>query len=185
MQDLRFLGQTVFGIYRDECEGMSLNDINESYGVHGARCTRKSNQTGAGHPADEEVSRDEETSNDKEEIPGLAEDVRQQQQSHANEHLVHVPMHRSPFGSMEDEAMFFEMFRDLVDREIIPDGFGITPEELEQGHYPTVETIRLGRRRSTELQVSLADDIWYERACLWCQAVVCLMYFMNAGRTIT
>jgi len=71
------------------------------------------------------------------------------------------------------------MLYEMTDQEILPDGFGLTPVEWELGHYPIFETIRLGRRRSKQLNVSLADGIWYERACLWCQALVCLTHFLE------
>ncbi|KAG1851933.1 hypothetical protein F4604DRAFT_1933868 [Suillus subluteus] len=34
-KDLRFLGQTLFGVYCDDCEGIHPDVIEEYYGVHG------------------------------------------------------------------------------------------------------------------------------------------------------
>ncbi|KAN0094640.1 hypothetical protein V8E55_002927 [Tylopilus felleus] len=122
--DLRFLGQTEFGVYQDDCEG-------------------------AGHPTDEEVSGDEEDGHTAAHIADL---VNRQQQQNVNEDVVFVPSHRSPFTDPEDEATFFGMLNQAIGHQIIPDGFGLRPDEWEDGHYPIFETIRLGRRRSKELE---------------------------------
>lgn len=175
-QDLRFLGQTEFGVYQDDCEGVHPDIICDHYGVHGQPITRKRHQSGAGHPTDEEVSGDEEDGHTAAHIADL---VNRQQQQNVNEDVVFVPSHRSPFTDPEDEATFFGMLNQAIGHQIIPDGFGLRPDEWEDGHYPIFETIRLGRRRSKELEISLADEIWYERACLWCQALVCITHFTN------
>ena len=169
------MGQTQFGVYRDECDGVHLDTINRYYGVHGKPLTRQGHQSGAGHPTDEEASGDE----DNALTAQIAEFVNGQQQAHANQDAVHVPYHRTPFAHSEDEEAFFGMLYEMINHAAIPNGFGLTPAECETGDYPVFETIRLGRRRSKQLDVSLADKIWYERACLWCQALVCLMHFMN------
>lgn len=46
---------------------------------------------------------------------------------------------------------------------------------------PTFETITFGRRGSKELHVSLAEPIWFDRAKLWCQALLVLSYFLTAS----
>ncbi|KAN0075469.1 hypothetical protein V8E55_011492 [Tylopilus felleus] len=143
--DLCFLGQTEFGVYQDDCEGVHPDIICDCYGVHGQPITQVSGDEEDGHTA-----------------AHIADLVNRQQQQNVNEDVVFVPSHRSPFTDPEDEATFFGM-----------------PDEWKDGHYPIFETIRLGRRRSKELEVSLADEIWYERACLWCQALVCITHFTN------
>lgn len=159
-------------MYRDDCEGVHPDVVDRHYGVHRKRLTRKGYQLGAGHPADE-VSGDEDTM-----LPVQGADLIDRQQC-VNRDLdaVHVPSHQIPFMTPEEEAGFFAMLYKMINHEILPDGFGLMPAEWEFGHYPIFETIRLGRRQCKQLDVSLADGIWYERACLWCQALVCLTHF--------
>ena len=142
-QDLRFLGQTEFGVYQDDCEGVHPDIICDHYGVHGQPITRKRHQSGAGHPTDEEVSGDEEDGHTAAHIADL---VNRQQQQNVNEDVVFVPSHRSPFTDPEDEATFFGMLNQAIDHQIIPDGFGLRPDKWEDGHYPIFETIQLGRQ---------------------------------------
>ncbi|KAG1723232.1 hypothetical protein EDB19DRAFT_1834697 [Suillus lakei] len=64
-KDLQFLGQTLFSMYRDDCEGVhpDVIVIVEYYSVHGSPCIRQPHQTGAGHPADEEDNADDPSPN--------------------------------------------------------------------------------------------------------------------------
>ncbi|KAI6114826.1 hypothetical protein EDD16DRAFT_1430590, partial [Pisolithus croceorrhizus] len=94
--------------------------------------------------------------------------VRIQQQQHAHEGPVHVPSHQTPFVNPED---FFGVLQEVISWNIVPDGFGITSEEWEAGQYPIFETIWVGRWQPNQLEVSLAGEIWYNRAHLWCQVL--------------
>jgi hypothetical protein len=163
-------------VYQDDCEGVHPDIISEHYGVHREPVTRKRHQSGAGHPADEEASGDEED----EHTAHVADLINQQQRQNVNEDVVPVPSRRSPFTDPAEEAAFFVMLNQAINHQVIPDGFRLRPNEWEDGRYPVFETIRLGRRRSKELEVSLANEIWYKRACVWCQALVCMTYFTNA-----
>ena len=144
--------------------------------MHREPVTRKRHQSGAGHPADEEASGDEED----EHTAHVADLINQQQRQNVNEDVVPVPSRRSLFADPTEEAAFFVVLNQVIDCQVIPDGFGLKADEWEDGCYPIFETIRLGRRRSKELEVSLANEIWYKRACMWCQALVCMVYFTNA-----
>ncbi|KAH0836635.1 hypothetical protein J3R83DRAFT_8353 [Lanmaoa asiatica] len=159
-QDLRFLGQTEFGIYEDDCEGVHPEIINKYYGVCGASQDRCEDRSGAGHPVDEDDSENEDPTRMTE--VHITDLVNKQQQWHVHQDTVHVPSHKSPFHTAEDEATFFNMLGELITQEIIPGGLGLTPDEWELGYYPIFETIRVGRRRSRQLEVSLAEDIWYK-----------------------
>jgi len=54
-----------------------------------------------------------------------------------------------------------------------PPGFGLLPDEWEDGGYPAVEPIPYGRRGGTK-EISLPDHIWHPRAMLWGQALFVL-----------
>ncbi|KAG8219178.1 hypothetical protein J3R82DRAFT_4894, partial [Butyriboletus roseoflavus] len=166
-KNLHFLGQTQFGIYQDDCEGVNVDVIDKHYGVYGKPLMCKGNQSGAGHSADEEASSDE----DNAFVAQVTELINQQQQ-HIDQDAMHVPSHRTLFTNSDNEAIFFVMLYDTIGQDIIPDGFGLMPAEWKLGHYPAFEIIRLGRQQSKQLDVSLTERIWYERACLWCQALI-------------
>jgi len=92
---------------------------------------------------------------------------------------VHVPPPGNPFNSDEEEAQFYDVLQQVVIHNITPENFGLTDSEWEDGDYPIYETIHIGRRVSKELHVSLAEPIWYDRARIWCQALVTLQYFLD------
>ncbi|KAI9569824.1 hypothetical protein HD554DRAFT_1979615, partial [Boletus coccyginus] len=123
----------------DDCEGVHPNIIDQHYGIHRKRLTRKGYQSGAGHPADE-VSGDEDTM-----LPVQGADLINQQQC-VNQDLdvVHVLSHRTPFMTLEEEAGFFVMLYKMIDHEILSDGFGLMLAEWEFGHYSVFETIQVG-----------------------------------------
>ncbi|KAI5981790.1 hypothetical protein EDC04DRAFT_2593816 [Pisolithus marmoratus] len=98
-----------------------------------------------------------------------------QQREYINHATIHVPTHGKPFSS-EAEVGFFMGLREVVAQDIIPDNFGLTPTEWPSDEYPLFEIIRVGRRKDVE--ISLADPIWYSRARLWCQALSVLSFYL-------
>ncbi|KAI6031180.1 hypothetical protein BKA83DRAFT_4044964, partial [Pisolithus microcarpus] len=163
--DIRFMGQTVFGVYRDHTEQYVIDKF---YGVVYSSLTHWRCSSGV---VDDELSDDEEHAA-LEAQP--AEHIKLQQQQHIHKGPVHVPSHQMPFTNPED---FFGVLQEVIGRGVVPNGFGLTPEEWEAGQYPIFETIRVGRRQPNQIEVSLAGEIWYCRAHLWCQALFCLTYF--------
>lgn len=93
-QDLRFLGHLQFGVYRDDCEGVHPDVINEYYGVHGHMTTRKHRQTGAGHPADEE---DSDSDSDNEHPETMEQAINNQQRHQIRHEAISVPSQQNPF----------------------------------------------------------------------------------------
>ncbi|KAG1757918.1 hypothetical protein EDB19DRAFT_1901407 [Suillus lakei] len=79
-KDLQFLGQTLFSMYRDDCEGVhpDVIVIVEYYSVHGRPASRQPHQTGAGHPADEEDNADDPSPNIIENTFGTDEETQEQ-----------------------------------------------------------------------------------------------------------
>jgi hypothetical protein len=61
---------------------------------------------------------------------------------------------------------------------IVPFGYGLYPEELENDTYPQIELVRAGKRAGKVIQISLSDPIWKDRAVLWCQALHVLLHFV-------
>lgn len=168
---MRFLGQTKFGIYRDDCEGLHPDIIEEHYGVDGPPSVRQPHQSGAGHPADE----DDDVIGEAD----VAEAIVNQQCQHAHHQAVHVPSTGNPFHDHASEEDFDAVLHEVIAQDITPDNFGLTPGEWLDGQYPIYEIILVGRRASKQLHVSLAEPIWYARARLWCQALATLSHFIS------
>lgn len=145
--------------------------IEQHYGVDGVHVSRPPHQTGAGHPEDEEDP----------EGAQITDTITSQQRQYVHHEAVRVPAASGPFASDELrlEEAFYAMFRELVAEDITPYGFGLTPDEWEEGHYPVYETIRVGRRGTKDLHVSLGEVVWYNRACLWVQGLVAMTYILE------
>ncbi|KAJ7862282.1 hypothetical protein B0H14DRAFT_2349633 [Mycena olivaceomarginata] len=158
--DMQLLGQARLGIYLDECEGLHPETIENYYGVEGAA---HDGQLGAGNPADEEEPL---TLEDK----TLKFDTKQLMFQTTGTLLRMMDRQR---------AFFFAVFADVVKQGIEPAGYGLLAEEWDDDGYPDVETLRVGRRpkKDSQILVSLAQLIWFQRARLWVQGLNVLSYF--------
>lgn len=169
---MRLLGQARFGVYKDECEGIHPDVIDKYYGVHG-KSHRHVDATGAGHPDDEEDNSDSESS-DSRSTRGLAEKIAHDQMSHIRHEGIAVPVHGNPFDDDSHEQRFWRVLSEVMEKGITPEGVGLLPNEWEDATYPTFEVLRVGHKGTKEIEVSLADPIWLERAKLWGQALTVL-----------
>ncbi|KAJ7585596.1 hypothetical protein C8J56DRAFT_788316, partial [Mycena floridula] len=163
--DKRLLGMLQHGVYRDDCDGLTPEEIDENYGIHGAQRARDEGETGAGGLDDEEiplVDDDEELDSDNEEWDA-ADGI----------HLppVAVPKTRCPFDTEDDLALFQQAFQAADAANLLPDGLGLIQEEWDDGMYPSFEIIESGRKGSKELRVDLPDIVWRPRAGRWGRAL--------------
>ena len=106
-----------------------------------------------------------------------ADAITSQQQEHINHEAVLVPLHRNPFQSNE-EAIFFAGLQEVIVQDIMPDNFGLTLAKWDSDQYPVFETIHVGRCAAKDVDVLLAEPIWYTRARLWCQALSALSFYL-------
>jgi hypothetical protein len=188
---MRFLGQTMHGIYVDDCQGLHPDIIERYYGVEGTRIKQQVGQSGAGLLEDEGDLDDSDSEvgyvegeddiyteaevmdeDDWEDIQGqLAEDI-----EHNFHHSpVDVPKHSAPFRTQVAVDVFNGSLEELQAKQIIPAGFGITAVEWGNEGYPSYEVIRTGRRGRKELRIDLPDFVWRPRAELWVQALHILL----------
>ncbi|KAJ7032986.1 hypothetical protein C8F04DRAFT_1003267 [Mycena alexandri] len=170
--DMRFMGQTTEGVYReDPLDGIHPDAINRYYGVEGRRLRRGRNQTGAGVTSDDEG---EVTDSDDDER-SLEEQLENRVQDDLSRNIRHAPVkvarHRCPFQDEELQDHFLTLLDDILSRpEDLPQGYGIVDDEWEDEDYPEVEVIRPGTR-GKELRVILPRGEWYARAVRWTQAL--------------
>ncbi|KAH7903832.1 hypothetical protein BJ138DRAFT_1019989 [Hygrophoropsis aurantiaca] len=161
--DMRFMGQTQHGLYSEDCVGIDPAAINDHFGVHGPEIHRHPAQTGAGHASDE----DEEshgTDNDEAEAAQLAN-------ANSYHDPVSVPKHANPFQDEQYHQAFITALNTVVQRNMVPLGYGILQDEWDDDSYPSMEVIRSGRKRGKELRVGLPVTKWLPRAVRWCQAL--------------
>jgi hypothetical protein len=93
---------------------------------------------------------------------------------------VPVPDDTTPFPDDDAEHQFLARLQDLVEREYIPVGYGLLPEEWEGNAYPLFETLLVGRRSGgRELNISLVEPVWMHRAILWVQGLYLLTQFLQ------
>jgi len=165
---MMFFGQTEHGIYVDDCEGVHPDVINQYYGIHGHPTRRASDQTGAGHPVDEE--------GDDDGWEDIGERVAADQETHIRHEPIDVPETTDPFTNPALREAFEKSFAAVQEQGVIPPGYCLLPDEWEDGVYPSVEVIRSGRRGTKELTVSLPDFLWRPKAELWGQALSILTH---------
>lgn len=122
-------------------------------------------ETGAGHPPDERVK-------------DLADRIHSHQSRNVKHDAVQVPRHANPFDRNPDEMgkKFVSILDDVVRAEIVPEGYGMHPDEWEENYYPDTEKLVVGGQRKP-ITLSLADPIWKARATHWVQALSVLSHF--------
>ena len=107
-----------------------------------------------------------ESRSDVQPLPDTTE-IMNEQQANINWHeAIHVPLHQNPFGSDEEELLFFSDLRQTISQDLTLAGFGLMLEKWESGVYPIAETIRIGHCAAKYVEVSLADPIWFSGARL-------------------
>jgi hypothetical protein len=147
-----------FGIYRNDCEGVHPDVINEYYGVHGHMRTQQRHQTGAGHPADEE---DSDSDSDDEDPNTMVQAINNQQRHQIHHEAIGVPSQQNPFVDDATQRQFSATLDEVIAEDITPNNCRLTLDEWDGDEYPAFETITFGRRGSKELHVSLAEPIWF------------------------
>ncbi|KAJ7734873.1 hypothetical protein B0H16DRAFT_1767027, partial [Mycena metata] len=173
--DMFLLGQLEKGVYLDDCAGVHPDVIAELYGTHGAVMQRAPGETGAGQLDDEDIPTvlDPELDLDEEGWEDMIEGIEAANAHHFHPEPVSVPKHDNPFS---DEALhvFDTALAEAQCLHILPPGYGLLPEEWEDGIYPAFEILESGRKGSKELRVALPDRLWRPRAEQWGRALATL-----------
>jgi len=167
-----------FGIYQDDCDHLSPEEIEENYGLFGAQRRRMPGQTGAGHPDDEDdfdMSMVEEGTDEWIDIDG---DIFLETDPNIRHEPVSVPDHRCPF-SLDGLDAFSKGLRLYIERDYTPPGLGMCSEEWENGQYPSIQVIPSGRRGSKELPIQLPHELWLPRSQLWVRGLHVLNFIQN------
>ncbi|KAJ7232092.1 hypothetical protein C8J57DRAFT_1091364 [Mycena rebaudengoi] len=169
------LGQLESGVYMDDCDGVHPGVIAELYGVHGAVLQRAPRETGAGQFDDEEIPQINPNGLDLDEDDweDMIDNIDAAHAHNFHHEPVTVPKHQNPFP--EDILQMFDTMLTESERlKIVPPGYGLLPDEWENGSYPAYEILKSGRKGSKELRVALPDSIWRPRAEQWGRALAIL-----------
>jgi hypothetical protein len=111
-------------------------------------------------------------------MENLVREITHEQLDNVLHGQVEVPPDRNPFQNNRREHEFFKVLDHVVQQRILLVGYGILPEEWEDGSYPITEELNVGRRRKS-ISISLADDVWLECARLWVQRLNVLAHFLQ------
>ncbi len=159
-----------FGVY-DDYDNVSSAELEQHYSVHGNPVHRLPGQTGAGHPADENDFSDVAEASVEHDGDWLDMDEAEAAVDEANRNTytepIPVPEHNSPFVSDAEMQAFAIMLSQYEDSGFIPAGYGMSRREWENGTYPTIQVIPVGRRGSRQLEIGLPESIWQPRSELW------------------
>ncbi|KAF8880144.1 hypothetical protein BD779DRAFT_1446406, partial [Infundibulicybe gibba] len=160
--DMRFTGQILHGMYIDDVAGVHPDILNECYGTYGHSADEV--------PIESEDELVESGSVAGRRLEGLGNIIADAQDQNFHHEPTSVPEITNPFYSDQHMDAFETTLRVMKAQDIIPTDIGLLPAEWEDGDYPSVEVINLGRGGSKELYISLPDTIWRPRAILWGQA---------------
>ncbi len=127
----------------------------------GVRGTRHQQQTGAGHYDEEEDGEDGEDGEGEED----------EEDEDLEEESVQVELTQSPFPNAQLRAVFEGALQETVNDNFIAQGYGVLPQEWEDGEYPSTEVLQVGRKRSGQMVIHLPVDVWLPRAELWANAL--------------
>ena len=186
------MGQLEYGIY-DDYDNVPVSELEAYYGVYSNAIHRFPGQTGAGHPADEDLDLDSESDvdfntnldshNDDNDWINVERTEEAVAEVNINTYAepVSVPDHNHPFLSDDSDEMraFVVMLATYEASSYIPSGYGMLPEEWEDGLYPTIQVIPTGRRGSKQLEIGLPDTIWRSRSELWVRALDVMIKIKN------
>lgn len=170
---MRLLGQVEHGVYVDECDKLSAEEIQENYGVYGTPINRLPGQTGAGHPSDEEdvlIPADVSQDNDW-------EDAEDETTPNIRHPPVPVPDQANPF-SEEEMIAFSTSLQDYETRGFNPPGYGLLDDEWDGVPYPAVEVLPTPRHGSKGLRIGLPSHIWRPRAERWGRALFIMNFIL-------
>ena len=71
-----------------------------------------------------------------------------------------TPRHENPFKSNTNMETFEEALQSVRLEGVVPDGYGVLPEEWDDGGYPSYEILKVGRRGAKQLRVALPHEVW-------------------------
>ncbi|KAG8795086.1 hypothetical protein FRC12_018129 [Ceratobasidium sp. 428] len=113
----------------------------------------------------------------------ICEQLASQQKDHVCHPPVKVPCYHNPFLSPDSKNDFWSAPQEAYEAGCIPHGYNILWDEWDEGTYPKVETIRLGRRKCGEMEVALPKSVLFLRAVHWAQALHVMSFVLKEHKS--
>ena len=151
-------------MYEDDCADMHPDTIRRYYGVAGL-VRRRPHQSGAGHPPEEESDTDSDS-----DVGSIGDQIAHDQEHNIRHEPIEVPDGTSPFVDAASEHIFLEAWETYKVAAVIPEGYGVLPEEMH-GDYETYEILRTGKRGGKEMEIPLPEHVWRRRTELWAKGL--------------
>ncbi|KAJ7149583.1 hypothetical protein C8R46DRAFT_915629 [Mycena filopes] len=154
----------------DPFKELHPDTIERYYGVEGPIQVRHPGQTGAGHPDDE----------DEDEWVDEADEYRRGRRFGA-QHMASGHQRGTasqPVPLERNGGKFLWALGEIVQLNLVPEGYGVIEDEWEDGSYPSMEAINPGTR-GKEIVVELPRDIWLPRAVLFAQGLDALEHSLE------
>jgi len=175
------LGQLEFGVY-DDYENVPASTLERYYGVDGDVMQRIPGHTGAGHLVDEDFEDFDDSPADDDDADWVDMHTTREAMAEVDlntyEEPVIVPAHNSPFNDSEMQAFGLTLANYEASGHL-PPGYGMLPDEWQDGLYPTFQALQTGRRGSKRLEIGLPDMVWRPRSELWVRALDIMMKIKN------
>lgn len=166
------MGQSHSGIYED-CNGVPEDLIQQFYGTSGVPVTRRSGQTGAGHPSDESLNENLAGT----EMESTSTAIEHEALPNMYPFPVAVPRQLCPFTS-EEQVLFASGLEKLHLESRVPLNYGVHPSEWTSPYLP-YEDIPVGRSRNA-IRITLPNAVWLKRSQLWAQALYIQTYILES-----
>jgi hypothetical protein len=184
---MRFISEAQHGLEEDQ-PGVHPDILQRYYGVDEAsEADLEVEQEGLlGIDGDDEMSDWETEGSESESERGsdgthrssadsdLDEQIAAEQQEDIRHEGVSAPLQNSPFSS-DEEVTFFIALNEIQDAGHVPEGYGVTLEEMDDG-YPSHESVRVAAR---DVVLELPLNIWFPRAVHWVQAYDLMLHMLN------
>ena len=169
---MRFISEARHGLEEDQ-PGVHPDILQRCYGVDSASEANLEADQGALVGIDEDDEMDWETEGSESESErgsnncnhhssadsDLDEQIAAEQQEDIRHEGVSAPLQNSPFSS-DKEVTFFVALNEIRDAGHVPEGYGVTLEDMDDG-YPTHESVRVAAR---DVVLELPLNIWFPRA---------------------
>ncbi|KAJ7869213.1 hypothetical protein B0H14DRAFT_2346163 [Mycena olivaceomarginata] len=144
-QDMCFIGQVREGVYVNDYDDVHPTVLQQYYGVHGKVARREPGATGAGQLDDEDIpipsaENYEDEDSGSEDGDDLGQQLEDAQAENFHHEPVPVPKHANPFPEDETMQLFHDTLSAAEEIGLIPPGYGLLPDEWEDGVYPAMKS---------------------------------------------
>ncbi|KAJ7062379.1 hypothetical protein C8F01DRAFT_1057336 [Mycena amicta] len=171
------LGLVENGIYHDDFENEHPAVLEQFYGADGPDLP-DNGQLSDDEYTDEVVEGAEDSdesefefAEDDEDTNNIANTIEEAYGQNFHPEPVSVPKHECPFDGDDEFQLFVDTLEQATSMNLVPQGYGMLPDEWDDDEYPSYGIIKSGRRGAKRMRVSLPDHVWRPRVEMWTRAL--------------